>query len=239
MVLFCKVVLEELSSTENTMDAIDTATVSCILNRDEAKEGSMRYEVDTISVKTEISTKTSEEYQDNLDKLNLPKTKREKEVVRATSEKVSNSNNECPFCYKTFNKLSKTKIHMVRHTSAFQNLNKDKIAMLSEGQWNCTDCGKRLISSSHIKMHIALVHYQLNKIDNLLNFYLSEKKKKCIPKSKPGNFCELCGKLYNNKTGLRRHTLIHTGERPFPCDQCEKRFCKKTTLAKHKKSHAR
>ena len=94
------------------MVAIDTATVRCILNHDDddgAKETLIKYEVDNMSVKTELITGINEEYQDKLDK---------KEVVRPTSGKVSNSNNKCPFCYKTFNKLSKTKIHMVRHTKS-------------------------------------------------------------------------------------------------------------------------
>ena len=43
------------------------------------------------------------------------------------------------------------------------------------------------------------MHYQLNKIDNLLNFDFSEKKKIGIPKSKPVYFCKLCGKVYNKK----------------------------------------
>ena len=233
--------MRPVNSTENPMNAIDTATLRCISSRDNdrAKEALLKYEVDNMSVKTEHITGINKKYPDMFDKLNLTTNTTKKEVVRAPSGTVSNNNKECPFCYKTFNKLSKTKIHMVTHTSAFQNLSIAKIAMLSEGQWNCMDCGKRFISSSHIKMHIALVHYQLNKIDTLLNLDFSEKKKEVVPKSKLGYDCELCGNLYNDRTGLRRHTLIHTGERPYPCDQCEKKFRQKATLAKHQKSHAR
>ena len=36
--------------------------------------------------------------------------------------------------------------------------------------------------------------------------------------------CEMCGKVLRCRAHLIRHKLTHTGERPFPCDQCDRRF---------------
>lgn len=51
------------------------------------------------------------------------------------------------------------------------------------------------------------------------------------------HICEYCNVGFSQKCDLRRHTMIHTGERPWPCDICDKRFQRKTDLAKHMRTH--
>lgn len=52
--------------------------------------------------------------------------------------------------------------------------------------------------------------------------------------SKPKRFpCSICQKNFTTAQSLEVHTRIHTGERPFRCEQCGKRF----TQSSHLKSH--
>ena len=71
---------------------------------------------------------------------------------------------------------------------------------------------------------------QLRKLEHLNS---SDCDKKKVNQYK----CTECGKMYNDTTVLQRHSLIHTGERPFPCNKCDKRFRQKSNLEGHRGVH--
>ncbi|NXF89266.1 ZN484 protein, partial [Eubucco bourcierii] len=50
--------------------------------------------------------------------------------------------------------------------------------------------------------------------------------------------CADCGKSFTNRTTLRFHRNIHTGERPYSCSECGKSFTSSNTLRLHRQSHA-
>ena len=49
--------------------------------------------------------------------------------------------------------------------------------------------------------------------------------------------CEVCGKRFSLKTNLGQHMYTHTGEKNFECVQCGKRFNRKSNLITHMKVH--
>ncbi|XP_021238149.1 zinc finger protein 740 isoform X4 [Numida meleagris] len=50
--------------------------------------------------------------------------------------------------------------------------------------------------------------------------------------------CEQCCGAFRSSYHLKRHILIHTGEKPFECDVCDMRFIQKYHLERHKRVHS-
>ena len=50
--------------------------------------------------------------------------------------------------------------------------------------------------------------------------------------------CDVCLKLFTNKSKLESHYRTHTGEKPFVCQVCDKKFSQKTSLVRHQATHS-
>ncbi|XP_055021138.1 zinc finger protein 888-like isoform X2 [Boleophthalmus pectinirostris] len=60
---------------------------------------------------------------------------------------------------------------------------------------------------------------------------------KCDGEGKRKHECPICQKKLGRKQELKRHMLLHTGEKPFSCPVCEKRFIQKSNLKSHIVTH--
>ena len=65
----------------------------------------------------------------------------------------------------------------------------------------------------------------------LKNFQNHEESRECE------NACEYCGKKLTSKKALKKHEMIHTGEKPFSCNTCGKSFININSMKRHELIH--
>ena len=45
--------------------------------------------------------------------------------------------------------------------------------------------------------------------------------------------CEICNKVLASQSKLKRHMLVHTGNKPYSCDVCDIRFTRYEHMKRH------
>ncbi|XP_055306622.1 gastrula zinc finger protein XlCGF8.2DB-like [Sitodiplosis mosellana] len=141
--------------------------------------------------------------------------------------KATGKRYKCSLCeYVTF-KTTNLNRHMLKHTG--------------ERPFPCTICSKRFTQKPHLQSHMkAHVNEFLFSCSTCFQgFHRSEEKVEHESGCKVRRYeCHLC-KEYSTvyKTNLENHMRVHTGERPFECDHCLKKFTQANHLKVHLKSH--
>ena len=102
----------------------------------------------------------------------------------------------------------------------------------------CTSCNLSFINSKHWKIHTCNRSFVCTSCN--LKFLNSTKLNKhvCKAKETPLTFsCNQCDQVFTQEVHLKRHTLIHSGMKPFCCDKCGKSFGTAATWSAHKRTH--
>ncbi|GIY04841.1 hypothetical protein CDAR_532311 [Caerostris darwini] len=53
-----------------------------------------------------------------------------------------------------------------------------------------------------------------------------------------GKMCDVCKEELSSLYGLKRHMVIHTGEKPFVCNTCKRAFSRSSNLKRHMRIHS-
>jgi len=176
-----------------------------------------------------------------------------------SSHLVSHSNTRvypCPQCDLSFKRKSTLEDHQQTHSDerpyicekcgkSFKRktmLNRHRLTH-NEPLLECLHCSKKFNRNDSLESHIERVHLKVKNFtceveDCGMQFYssieLSEHKDVHLDYKK--HICKICNKKFQTPRGLRGHKLVHTEERPFPCDyeNCDYRAKSESRLKTHK-----
>ena len=122
----------------------------------------------------------------------------------------------CDTCNQSFRRKRYLKKHIVQHfnnrklykckycpkeVTSRQSLRKHEARHLNENLYKCKFCKLSFQTESTLVSHVRTSH----------------------GKSAP-YICEVCGLSFNAAQQLRRHITLHTGEKKYECNYCEKTF---------------
>ncbi|XP_041377490.1 zinc finger protein 236-like [Gigantopelta aegis] len=136
----------------------------------------------------------------------------------------------CEVCSRGFPDSSHLRRHMMRH--------------LGEKPHKCELCGKGFYTTTHLKRHVKTHSSLLKPFACSIcgkGFVTEEKMQRHFEThygAVKGRFkCRYCDKACNKRSDLSRHTLIHTGEKPYKCDVCGMAFRTSTHRKRHLLTH--
>lgn len=132
----------------------------------------------------------------------------------------------CPLCRQEFQfKVSVSK-HMVIHSQ--------------ECVFKCQECSQTFPDSMalrcHQRCHTALKPYKCPECGMVFKHYsVMEDHRRKHTASVRSHLCNICGKSFKYGSLLHQHQYLHTGQKPFRCLDCGKKFA----FAQNMKAHCR
>ncbi|XP_020813423.1 testis-specific zinc finger protein topi [Drosophila serrata] len=153
----------------------------------------------------------------------------------------------CDFCEVMFECASEVQPHNEEKHSSKKKREKDSRGSAASGrqrQYLCDICGKSYTQSSHLWQHLRF-HQGVKpfvcpeeKCDRKFTIRpdLNDHIRKCHTGERPFH-CLVCGKRFLTGSVFYQHRLIHRGERRYECEECGKRFYRADALKNHQRIH--
>ncbi|XP_076016837.1 zinc finger protein 1035 [Genypterus blacodes] len=138
---------------------------------------------------------------------------------------------QCNVCSRTFSVQSE----LLRHVTMFH----------ATKSFRCTHCGKSYSHESSLKKHKkqrrcrkhstkrkAAVDPPTEDVTKVVTNRILQRIQPSFTK-KYKHVCSYCPRAFHNSWQLRVHTRLHTGERPYSCDDCGEKFIRNDYLQRH------
>lgn len=161
----------------------------------------------------------------------------------------------CNQCGKSFSAHHSLKAHMLKHTgekpyaceecgNTFVHANSLRLHMAKHTgirPYECDICGKNFVMLGHLKKHHTIHMEKVLSCHICGNKYPTQKvldeHMNATHDSSKHRKCNICGKIFVRQYDLRRHIMVHAGDKPFECPHCDKAFTARSDLVRHSVVH--
>ncbi|XP_071489919.1 zinc finger E-box-binding homeobox 1-like isoform X1 [Diadema antillarum] len=133
---------------------------------------------------------------------------------------------DCPYCERSYKRWTSLKEHIkYRHEKTFNN-------------FSCPECNYCFAYKSQLERHMATHMPGRNQVCEICNkaFVNIYRLQRHMLTHTTGNRkfkCSECGKAFKYKHHLKEHLRIHSGEKPYECPTCLKRFSHSGSYSSH------
>ncbi|KAM4613735.1 zinc finger E-box-binding homeobox 2 [Polymixia lowei] len=117
----------------------------------------------------------------------------------------------CPYCHRTYQRGASLREHI--------KYCQDR----DGGHMVCPLCGYTATYRAQMERHLVLHNQAQDKSSITLDQSMESRKFKCLQ----------CGKAFKYKHHLKEHLRIHSGEKPYECSNCKKRFSHSGSYSSH------
>uniref|UniRef100_A0A3Q2ZMN4 Zinc finger E-box-binding homeobox 1 n=1 Tax=Kryptolebias marmoratus TaxID=37003 RepID=A0A3Q2ZMN4_KRYMA len=115
----------------------------------------------------------------------------------------------CPYCSRGYKRYSSLKEHIkYRHEK-------------TEESFSCPECSSSFAYLAQLERHLAI--HKSGRDQRHITQSAGNRKFKCTE----------CGKAFKYKHHLKEHLRIHSGEKPYECSNCKKRFSHSGSYSSH------
>ncbi|XP_066417677.1 zinc finger and BTB domain-containing protein 46 isoform X1 [Molothrus aeneus] len=132
----------------------------------------------------------------------------------------------CGFCRRVFQRAEELQEHIHKHTLSMLlplDCSQPGLTTGQLGRFQCSKCPASFTLKSNMERHEKTIHCHFNE------FTVIRKKFKC----------PYCSFSAMHQCILKRHMRSHTGERPYPCEICGKKFTRREHMKRHTLVHSK
>lgn len=144
--------------------------------------------------------------------------------------------------FKTLKSKKRTRQRPKKTNVSYKNREPGELLNLksfSEGRspFFCKVCGESFPGRSYLMKHVRVHPKDMVSLHPDKHVISVENVIKHLQTHREENLCEICGKTFTQKSHLKRHMWVHTGQKPHCCKDCGKRFGRSESLRIHRRVH--